>query len=137
MHEWEAKDFEKERIVELIKKYNLKSYFEIGAFEGGTLDYVAKKTDIKVKGIDVIDKKHPNIEVINSRDYKGDECFDIIFIDGSHEYGDVFLDTQLAFKMLPKVIVWHDYKLDGIKQAIKNLNIDVVVEENLAIWIKE
>lgn len=47
-----------------------------------------------------------------------DGKFDLIFIDGGHEYQTVKKDTENAFKMLrdnSSVIVWHDYKYDNLE----------------------
>lgn len=37
--------------------------------------------------------------------------FDIIFIDGGHDYDTIKNDTEESFKMLKKngFIIWHDY----------------------------
>lgn len=39
------------------------------------------------------------------------ETFDVIFIDGSHYYGDVMVDSQLAWQLLKPggVLIWDDY----------------------------
>ena len=41
---------------------------------------------------------------------EGDK-FDIIFIDGSHYYGDVMIDSQLSWRLLKPggVLIWDDY----------------------------
>lgn len=44
------------------------------------------------------------------------EKYDFIFIDGSHTYEDVILDTQMALEILaPRgIILWHDYRPNNI-----------------------
>ena len=39
------------------------------------------------------------------------ERFDVIFIDGSHAYADVMIDSQLSWKLLNPggVLIWDDY----------------------------
>jgi predicted O-methyltransferase YrrM len=43
---------------------------------------------------------------------RGEEKFDLIFIDGSHLFADVLADSRLAAKVISDrgVIVWHDYR---------------------------
>ncbi len=51
------------------------------------------------------------LEFCDSKKYepKEGEQYDMVFIDGSKEAGYVENDFQLALKLKPKIIVWHDY----------------------------
>ncbi len=42
--------------------------------------------------------------------------FDMIFIDGCHEYSYVKNDTEKALKVLKRggLVIWHDYNLEGV-----------------------
>ena len=54
--------------------------------------------------------------------------FDLIFIDGSHEFADIAQDTENAFKLLRPngVIVWHDYGLTTEK--VNWTTLDAIIE---------
>ena len=128
------KDYE--ALTYLIKKYNIKSIFEIGTWEGATTLFLYNQSNVKkVKTIDIYDemeiaynnRSHPlqpkefygkyikdtNVEIqfCDSMTYKSKkgEQYDMVFIDGNHDYEYVKNDTELALKLKPKIIVWHDY----------------------------
>ena len=55
--------------------------------------------------------------------------FDLIFIDASHKYENVIIDSENALKILSKngIIIWHDYSLENLEvvnaiKYIKNKN---------------
>lgn len=124
----------------LAKKYKDCAYLEIGSFRGESLvavSEVAKEctsitlgpedqrkfgfTEEEVKVSGVFAKNISNLTTIyhNSLTYDFDahnEKYDLIFVDGDHEYSSVAKDTLNVFKLLKdenSVIVWHDYGHDS------------------------
>lgn len=64
----------------------------------------------------------------------GDEKFDMIFIDASHDYESVKKDIELYFGNATKLICGHDYGWPGVTQAVTEaMEIDGKVE---SIWYK-
>ena len=62
------------------------------------------------------------------------DSFDLVFIDASHKYENVIIDSENALKLLRKqggVVLWHDYSIDnmGVVRAInqirKKYNLDI------------
>lgn len=127
-----------EVLAALYKKHGIKSVLEIGVNEGRTarlmLDNV--RSIERYVGIDVFPgyqfkkevqraevPKQPGYLAGNDPrftlivrnqgsigypvEYLGE--FDAVFIDGDHSYAAVHHDTELATKLNPKLIVWHDY----------------------------
>jgi len=124
--EWTSKKPEHIVLIELINKYKLKSVFEIGTWLGyATLLMWLHPNITNIKSIDkdtndfnedkttgvYCRKTNAKIKICNSRNYiiQDNENYDLVFIDGEHFYDDVKGDTEFAFKLNPKVIVWHDY----------------------------
>jgi len=86
-----------------LSDYEIKTYIEIGVFQGGTFLFVSEylrrfNPGIKCTGIDPTDFLNPEIkEIIDSEDWlrfasaTSDEVagqkFDLVFIDGDHENG--------------------------------------------------
>ncbi len=124
----------------LAKKFKDCSYLEIGSFRGESLASVSEvvkectsitlskeeqrelgftEEEIKVSGIFL--SKVPNLTTIyhNSLTFDFDahkNKYDLIFVDGDHEYSSVVKDTQNVFKLLKNedsIIVWHDYGYDS------------------------
>jgi len=98
-------------INELIKKYNYKSYLEVGTqdpksnFDKINAEYKVSVDPFprgKVTFVGTSD------EYFNS--ISDDVMFDIIFIDGLHHYDQVLIDIDNSFKHLNKngIIVCHD-----------------------------
>jgi hypothetical protein len=53
--------------------------------------------------------------------------YDMVFIDGNHEYKHVRSDTKLAKYLAKKLIVWHDYPTEmGVKRAVEESGMLVV-----------
>ena len=130
-------------LLNIIDKFEVKTVFEIGTWQGFTAGAMLKK-GVKIKAIDIYkgmnityehgshkqaDKenygkyaKDPNYELVfcDSMKYEpNEERFDMVFIDGNHDYEHVKNDTELARKFNPKVIVWHDFpNEEGVKKYI-------------------
>lgn len=58
--------------------------------------------------VEIIKKDHRNL---SKSDFK-DTRFDVIFVDGAHNFESVVRDTQLAMSIVKfgGVIAWHDYR---------------------------
>jgi len=69
-----------------------------------------------------------------SRQFK-DESIDFIFIDASHEYGDVKNDIKCWLPKVKKggVIAGHDYDLPEVQKAVQEVFADIKDEE--CCWI--
>jgi len=136
---------DKEALNKIIQTYNIKSVFEIGTWEGATSLFFWNNPIVKrVKTIDIhkemgIDYIH-NIHKLQNKEFYGKyikntgvefefcdsmkynpkdgEQYDMVFIDGNHNYNYVKNDTELAFKLNPKLIVWHDYNSEGNEDVL-------------------
>lgn len=47
----------------------------------------------------------------------GEGTFDLVFIDGEHDYDNVIADIILALMVNPSVVAFHDYDYKDVKQA--------------------
>lgn len=126
----------------LAKRFNNCAYLEIGSHRGESLVAVAgissdctgltlspaemkemgfPKEIIEIQGVFVKDRKDIKILEENSLtfDFKSlNKKFDLIFVDGDHEYDSVVKDTQNVFGLLNNensIIVWHDYGMSNEK----------------------
>jgi predicted O-methyltransferase YrrM len=119
---------------------SIEKVLEIGAFEGQTTVFLAwlfPQTQITcidpwrnynevssgmtdVKAVFDGNTKHFGNRLRAIQGFSSDELpkllaageqFDIIFIDGSHYYGDVVIDSQLSWRLLKLggVLIWDDY----------------------------
>lgn len=91
-----------------IKKYNFKSFLEIGTYKGETFNKV--NIDKKVS-VDPDEKTKPTYKLTSDDYFKNyQDKFDIIFIDGLHEHSQVNRDILNSLKVLNKngVIILHD-----------------------------
>jgi len=125
-----------ETMLSLVDKYDIKSVFEIGTWQGYTAALLDGYPQIeRVKTIDInaqmdVDYDHGmhkqkepefygsllkdtnvEFEFCDCRKYKPKEGeqYDMVFIDSCHTYEYLQSDTELALKFNPKIIVWHDY----------------------------
>ena len=114
----------------LIDKFNVHSVLEIGTWEGLTALFMWLHPDIeRLKTIDIckeyghgyhkpengvyayhLQGTKAEFQIISSLDYVPgpSEHWDMVFIEGNHEYEYVKSDFALAKKMTPKVIAFHD-----------------------------
>lgn len=76
--------------------------------------------DSRTKNIANIEKRKGKSEDIGKEAGKAGEKFDIIYIDGAHDYNNVKLDLLLWKKMITKCITGHDYysKFPGVIRAV-------------------
>ena len=129
--QWPNMFKDQEALIWIIEKYDVKSVFEIGTWEGNTALCMWLHPNVKVlKTIDIRQEYgHPYHkpkntygiyleytkalqETISSVDYvpKENEQWDMVFVEGNHAYDFVKNDFHLALKFKPKVIAFHDYK---------------------------
>lgn len=81
----------------------------------------------KIKSLDKTNKKkifliNQNSQELNEKLYQN--MFDLIFIDGGHDFQTIDSDTQKSLKMAKKnsIIFWHDYNSKIHKSVTKYLN---------------
>jgi len=149
---WPSVISDHEALLFLIEKYNVKMLFEFGTWQGHTTQMMAECSNVeKIYTLDV----HNNLDISythashglspienygkfitskkveqifhDSMTYKPNKEVDMVFVDANHDYTHVKNDTELALKMNPKVIAWHDYHSPGnpgveqyIDELIKN-----------------
>ena len=93
----------------LIKKYNYKSYLEIGTQHGGCIKHVNCEHKVSV---DIIKQYEHLTYEMSSDDYfaKFKDKFDIIFVDGLHTEDQTIKDITNALNVLNEngTIVAHD-----------------------------
>lgn len=120
-------------------RLDVKEMLEIGAFEGRTTSYAARLFEQaritcidpwteygEMSGLAQAEARFnrnvagfgPRIRtmkgfssVLLPQLLAAEERFDVIFIDGSHAYGDVVLDSEFAWRLLKPggVLIWDDY----------------------------
>ena len=122
----------------LARRFDRCSYLEIGSFRGESISNVAdvaadctsvtlSEAEMKafnlpegfIKAHGIFSNSKPNIttHLHNSLTFDFSSLnkkFDLIFVDGDHEYKSVVQDTKNVFKLLKNndsIIVWHDYGL--------------------------
>ncbi len=136
-----------EVIISCIEKYNCYTALEIGTWKGDTAMLMWLHPQIRrVRTIDIhkdmnVEYFHHSHQLMSKEMYgevfkntfidlifydtmtypKGIEQFDLVFIDGNHDYGHVKNDTALAMSVFPKIIVWHDYG-GGNDDVVKYIN---------------
>jgi len=115
-----------EAVINLARIHNAKKIFEFGTWTGLTAAELSTHTQAIVYTIDhkiyylqpfgLDGLKEENLVRIiadstkfNFTPYK--EYFDMVFVDGGHEYNIVKSDTENGFMILKKggIIAWHDY----------------------------
>lgn len=115
-------------LIKLVSLGNIETFLDIGTCRGATITVIAiflQRFNIKkIETIDVINymnydlrKKWEELDLhityiiipINSnfKDYVGLKTYDVIFIDGNHEYNYVSNDFRIA-KQMTKKICFHD-----------------------------
>ncbi len=144
-HPFWARAFDRERA-------GVREFLEIGAFEGRTTSFAARLfANARITAIDpwadyseMSDLPRAEASFLqNTAEFaprirafkessltvlpqllRAGERFDVIFIDGSHAYADVMIDSQLSWMLLKPggVLIWDDYlwrKMDYGRRAPK------------------
>ena len=115
----------------LIRTYGVRSVCEIGTWRGYTALFMwLEKSVTRLKAIDICENYgspyHKDLdhygmyftgitpcqlERADTRTYvvKDEDRYDLVFIDGNHEYHSVKNDYRLVSGMQPKIIAFHDY----------------------------
>jgi hypothetical protein len=103
MHRWEI-------IQALIDRFGLKSYLEIGVFQGENFNKI--RCELKHS----VDPEFPATFQMTSKDFfiikcpqRGMKQYDLVFVDGLHTEDQAYRDIWNAMWLLsPKIIVVHD-----------------------------
>jgi predicted O-methyltransferase YrrM len=123
-------------------------YLEIGIWEGRSATYMLDNYDIEYTGIDL----YPNTNALsNLKEYRnktiifGDSrlvlprlrgYWDIIYIDGCHEYDVVKEDIKNSWPLLEEggILLLDDYGMDDVKKAVDEFIQTVDHEVILTNW---
>jgi hypothetical protein len=115
-------------LLNLAKGRQAKRILEVGTFRARTtcaLHLNCPEAAIVSYDIQVLDSayrrallKAPNVQLRHASfagsaaDLRREPLFDLIFVDGSHEFEHVVADSRLALELLAPggIIVWHDYR---------------------------
>lgn len=128
---------ELEYVHGLMESLNPESYLEVGTAEGDSL-YVLGSLISETGRIHWVDKDEstPRImrmhveEMLKPRTITGysglstddeaqlDEQFDVVMIDGGHDYETVLCDCRRFVPLARKLVLWHDIQLAGVKKAV-------------------
>lgn len=102
--------YKKDIINKLIKKYNFKSYLEIGVFYGETFNAVECEIKTSVDPKQYGSTTHQMTSDEFFKQINKTEKFDVIFIDGLHTYEQCYKDIENATKHLSDngFILCHD-----------------------------
>jgi len=65
-----------------------------------------------------------------------DQFFDMIFIDGAHDYDSVVRDIILWSPMATGLLCGHDYDHVAVQRAVKMLVPDHIVIEGTTLWMR-
>ena len=124
----------------LLNKQNIESYIEIGCRWGGTFvltnEYLKRFNNVnKSVAVDIIDspveeycKLNDETQFIKKnsasqdfKDYMKNNYFDLIFIDGDHEYNGVKNDYEIS-EHSGKIFVFHDIASNVCRGVVKFWN---------------
>lgn len=133
-------NFSKESRLDLInfivEKINAKSYLEIGCYE----DFVFSQINVPVK-IGVDPKQGGNLRMTSDEFFSTNiQKFDVIFVDGLHEYDQAKRDVYNSLKCLNKngIIIIHDVLPTSRQDTgefnhgeVYQLSFDLIKEKNL------
>lgn len=137
-------------LCQLVRFLKPRTIFEIGTFEGGTTLQLAANSEAEIWTLD-LPPDHPIRSALDCVPAKpgwriaaspfADRCtqlfgdsqsydfeawkggIDLVFVDASHEYEHVRLDTRNALGLLSEggVVVWHDYAPDHAPGVVRCL----------------
>jgi hypothetical protein len=152
---WPTIMLDQSALVNIIRKFEIKSFLEIGTWEGyTTLCMWLCPTIIKAKSIDMCQEYyHGGSEYHNPEHLKryaryfkditpvefqevdstkygavGDS-WDMVFIDGNHNYDYVNRDWELAQRIATRIVAFHDY--DNGNPGVDRLLEEIVKDRKL------
>lgn len=156
---WPTFDIDHEALASVIKKYNVKSIFEFGTWQGVSTQHIAEQPGVeKITTLDINEdmdveythnahqktKKENYGKYITSKKvtqifhdsmtFTPTEDFDMVFVDANHDYAHIKNDTELALKMHPKIVVWHDYESPGNPDVTKYINEQRALNKKIFIY---
>jgi hypothetical protein len=95
-----------------MQELGVQSVLEIGTgYKGGLSRFLAQDMGWKVTTVDIVDYGHKfeGVEYVISQDGDfEDETYDLVFIDGNHNYDSVESDYKWYGPAAKKVIAFHD-----------------------------
>lgn len=151
---WPEMRLDHESLLELVELFEVKTILEIGTWRGYTALLLCSHPGIEaVHAIDICDgmhvpyrhRDHPlhppefygirargspkySLEFCDSlqRKPKPGEKYDMVFVDGAHDYEHAAADTRLAAQLATELIVWHDYPHElGVRRAVEESGMSV------------
>lgn len=160
--QWVCAREDHKALLTLIKENDIKSVLEIGTWTGWTSLCMwlfpgverANSIDIHAQlGVDSVVPGHMlmpkhfyghyckdtpvELEFCDSmqRKLRPPERYDMVFIDGNHDYEHVRNDTELALSMNPKVIAWHDCGSEAaVNQYLEEIGDFTKVDNSLVAY---
>ena len=80
--------------------------------------------DFSVKSVQLLESQFPNrfrYLQCDSKSFKSEETFDLIFIDGDHSFEGIESDVKMSLQLNPKYLVFDDYFHGDHHQIICNI----------------
>lgn len=162
---WPEMQLDHMSLIELAELFEVKTVLEIGTWRGYTALLLCSIPSVQsVHAIDISDGMlvpyyhknhllHPrefygirargspkySLEFCDStkRAPKPGESYDMVFVDGAHDYEHAAADTRLARLLATELIVWHDYPHEpGVKRAVEEtgLTVSKIVRGSLVVY---
>ena len=151
-------------LISLARSLNARRIFEIGTFHGLTARNLVRNVEgaeiftLDLVPCDFVDE--PRIHAIRGHSvvYRGQlddtdplsvsslwATFDLVLVDGGHDYETVVSDSGLAFALVdrtrPSAIVWHDFgnpQYPDVERAVRELHgspVYTIEETQLAVLL--
>lgn len=152
---WPEMQLDHRSLMELVEQFGVRTILEIGTWHGYTALLLCSMPTVETvhaidicEGMDVAYKHRDHalrprefygaramklpkfsVEFCDSlqRKPKPGEKYDMVFIDGAHDYEHAAADTRLARQLAERLIVWHDYPHElGVKRAVEETGLTVL-----------
>lgn len=151
---WPEMQLDHMSLIELVELYEVRTVLEIGTWRGYTALLLCSHPGIRsVHAIDIcegmnVPYHHQNhllhrpefygirargspkysLEFCDSlqRKPKPGEQYDMVFVDGAHDYAHAAADTRLARQLATELVVWHDYPHEpGVRRVVEETGLTV------------